>query len=235
MSEISSELGRTIRHFRKSKGITLEELGEQINRSKSTMQKYEAGKIIIDIETFYEIAFALNVHPEQLLYSKSNLLMETDSSNPKTLFKESTTLYSYMYDGRINKLLRSLFIISNHPEQGRFPTAFYMNIPTFEKYMFAENTYFGYSQHHDTFTSMFLTHSSTEVENVSITILSTFQETTERLGMMSGISFRPFMPVSFKMLFSKTPLKEDEELIKRLKINQNDIRMMKLFNMFNIM
>lgn len=53
--------------------------------------------------------------------------------------------------------------------------------------------------------------------------------------MMSGISFRPFMPVSFKMLFSKTPLKEDEELIKRLKINQNDIRMMKLFNMFNIM
>jgi transcriptional regulator with XRE-family HTH domain len=235
MSEISSELGRTIRHFRKSKGITLEELGEQINRSKSTMQKYEAGKIIIDIETFYEIAFALNVHPEQLLYSKSNLLMETDSSNPKTLFKESTTLYSYMYDGRINKLLRSLFIISNHPEHGRFPTAFYMNIPTFDKYMFAENTYFGYSQHHDTFTSMFLTHSSTEVENVSITILSTFQETTERLGMMSGISFRPFMPVAFKMLFSKTPLKEDEELIKRLKINQNDIRMMKLFNMFNIM
>ena len=56
MSDISSELGRTIRHFRKSKGITLEELGEQINRSKSTMQKYEAGKIIIDIETFYEIA-----------------------------------------------------------------------------------------------------------------------------------------------------------------------------------
>jgi transcriptional regulator with XRE-family HTH domain len=235
MSEISSEIGETIRHFRKSKGITLEELGKQIRRSKSTIQKYEAGKIVIDIETFYEIAHALNIYPEQLLYSESKYFMEPELHNPKTLFKESTALYSYMYDGRINKLLRSIFIISNNAEHGKFPTAFYMNIPSFDKYMFAENTYFGYSQHHDTFTSMFLTHTSTEVENVSITILSTFQETSERWGMMSGISFRPFMPVSFKMLFSRTPLQEDEELIKRLKISQNDIRMMKLFNMFNIM
>lgn len=42
------------------------------------------------------------------------------------------------------------------------------------------------------------------------------------------------MPVAVKMLFSKRPLKEDESLIKNLRISKEDIRRLKYFNMFTV-
>ena len=42
------------------------------------------------------------------------------------------------------------------------------------------------------------------------------------------------MPIAAKMLFSKKKLKEDEELIRSLKISKDDIRLMKLYNMMAV-
>ena len=42
------------------------------------------------------------------------------------------------------------------------------------------------------------------------------------------------MPVALKILFSKKPLKEDGELIRQLKVSQEDIRRMKYYNMFSV-
>ena len=53
-------------------------------------------------------------------------------------------------------------------------------------------------------------------------------------GLFNGFSSRPMMPVAFKMLFSKRPLKEDAELLRQLKISKEDIRLLKLYNMFSV-
>ena len=67
MSERSIETGKKIRYFRTGKNMTLEELAAAVCKSKATLSKYEKGDIVIDIETLYEIADALEIHIDQLL------------------------------------------------------------------------------------------------------------------------------------------------------------------------
>ncbi len=39
------------------------------------------------------------------------------------------------------------------------------------------------------------------------------------------------MPIAVKMLFSKRRLNEDAELIQKLKVSREDLRLLKLYNM----
>lgn len=66
---ISKEVGKRIQTFRKARHMTLEDLSGKIYKSKSTISKYEKGEIALDIETLYEIAKALHIYLEQLLYT----------------------------------------------------------------------------------------------------------------------------------------------------------------------
>ena len=65
-------------------------------------------------------------------------------------------------------------------------------------------------------------------------ILSPFVENDERWGLWSGISTRPVMPASIKMLFTKTPQKTDIDLKKKLMLTQEDYKLIKLYNMFTV-
>lgn len=73
LPNINMEIGKKIKNIRKSKNMTIQELANSINKSKSTVSKYENGDISIDIQTLYEISNALSVHVEQLLYIRSNI------------------------------------------------------------------------------------------------------------------------------------------------------------------
>ncbi len=42
------------------------------------------------------------------------------------------------------------------------------------------------------------------------------------------------MPIAAKMLLSPRPLTEDAELIRRLKISKEDIRLLRLYNMLPV-
>ena len=68
MAQISHEIGKRIRAFRKARHMTLDELAQILCKNKSTLSKYETGEIVLDIETIYEISRALGIHVEQLLY-----------------------------------------------------------------------------------------------------------------------------------------------------------------------
>lgn len=68
MSLISQEIGKKIRLYRKRSHWTIEELAVHIYKSKATVSKYERGEIAIDIETLYDIAEALRVSIDDLLY-----------------------------------------------------------------------------------------------------------------------------------------------------------------------
>ena len=70
MTNLPLEIGNKIKFFRKKRGLTLVEFADILCKSKATVSKYENGQITIDIVTLYEIAEALGVHVEQLLYSE---------------------------------------------------------------------------------------------------------------------------------------------------------------------
>lgn len=234
MSTISKEVGRKIKNFRKYKGLTVQQLANEINKSKATVSKYESGDITIDLVTLYNIADALNIQVEQLLYMEPKQTSILTDNIPSTFFKNSTQFYSYFYDGRNNKLVRSVVHILAQPDTNRYKTMLYMNVKDFKNYQECENTYWGYTEHYDTLTTIILKNQATPLENITINILASFVESEKKMGLMSGVSFRPFMPIALKMLFSKIPLAENPELINDLKISKDDIRIMKIFNMLTV-
>ena len=56
MTELTIEIGKKIRSFRRMRKLTLAELAQLVCKSQSTISKYEKGEISVDIETLYEIA-----------------------------------------------------------------------------------------------------------------------------------------------------------------------------------
>ncbi|MBS7114490.1 MAG: helix-turn-helix transcriptional regulator, partial [Ruminococcus sp.] len=71
------EIGNRIKAAREEKGLTQEELVIRLGLNKSTIQRYEAGKILrIKLPVLESIAIELNVNPEYLA-------LKTDDPSPK--------------------------------------------------------------------------------------------------------------------------------------------------------
>ncbi len=234
MSEITIEIGKRIRMFRKKRSLTLQQLSQLINKNLSTVSKYETGDISVDVETLYEIADALHVHIDQLIYLPAKQKIVTGLNPCPNFFKDTSQFYSYVFDGRSNRLVRCVFEIRAESEETHNKISMYMNFSDYDNYEDCENTYQGYIKHYDAVTSMLLTNQDTPMEVVHIQILASFMDSVTKWGLFSGFSFRPMMPVASKMLFSKERLVEDAQLIKQLKISKEDIRILKLYNSFAI-
>ncbi len=235
MSEINLEIGKQIRNFRKSRKLTLDDLSALICKSKSTISKYEKGEISVDIETLYEIADALQVHVEQLLYCRPNqAVLAARDSNP-AFFAGCSRFFSYLFDGRNNKLMRCVFDVLSETSDQNYKIMMYMNFKDYEHYRICENTYWGYIEHYDAITNIQLTNQDTPMEKVSAQILASYLDSDTKWGLFNGFSSRPMMPIATKMLFSKTRLKEDADLARQLKISREDIRLLKLYNMLSVL
>lgn len=109
--DINKEIGLKIRVFRKKRGLTIEDLAKLLCKSKATVSKYERGEITIDITTLYELANTLNIQVEQLLsHPKKTSPIKQTELNP-AFFSGVNQFYSYLFDGRANKIIRCVFDI----------------------------------------------------------------------------------------------------------------------------
>ena len=234
MPDINIEIGKLIRGARKKRGMTLNELAEVICKSQSTVSKYEKGEITVDIATLYDIADALRVHVEQLLYVRPERTELRAPGNNPAFFTDTSQFYSYLFDGRSNSLMRCVFDVLSKTDERKYKIMMYMNFEDFDNYKNCENTYWGYIEHYDAVTNIALTNQDMPMEKASAQILASYLDSDKKWGLFNGFSSRPMMPIAAKMLFSKKKLKEDEELIRSLKISMEDIRLMKLYNMMAV-
>ncbi|QYK66447.1 helix-turn-helix domain-containing protein [Paenibacillus sp. S02] len=233
MSEITIEIGKRIRNVRKARKRTLDDLSLVICKSKSTISKYEKGEISVDIETLYEIADALDVHVEQLLYNKPKRANIMPIKTPN-FFSGVSQFYSYFFDGRSNQLIRCVFDVLSRTEDNQYKVMTYMNFKDYNSYQNCENTYWGYIEHYDVLTNISLTNQDSAIEKASVQILASYLTSDTKWGLFNGFSSRPMMPIAAKMLFSKEVLKEDARLIQQLKVSKDDIRILKLYNMMAV-
>lgn len=236
MADYLTEFGTILRNARKIRGLTIQELADKILKSKSTLSKYERGEIAIDILTMNDIAAALNVRIEDLLPQPDNFKNQFQSSPSlvPSFFRDNHSFYSYYYDGRNKSIVCSKFIVKNSNMDDDIHVTVYMNIKDLAYPQICENTYHGTMSHYDIITRMDLINRDTIVEKASIAILSPFVENDVRWGLWTGISIRPVMPASLKMLFTKTPQKMDTALKKELIFNNEDYKQFKYYNMFTV-
>ncbi|WP_235839190.1 helix-turn-helix domain-containing protein [Clostridium sp. Marseille-P2415] len=213
--------------------MSIEELAGIICKSKASVSKYERGDIILDIVTLYDIAEALKIHVEQLLPSGTERTIISTNGKKPAFFNGVSQFYSYLFDGRLNQIIRCVFDVLSESEDSKYKIMMYMNFKDYKNYQNCENTYWGYIEHYDALTNILMRNQDTPMEHVTASILASFLDSDTKWGLFFGISSRPMMPISVKMLFSKRPLKEDEALIKQLKISREDIRLLKLYNMLS--
>lgn len=60
------KLGKNIRYYRKLKGIPQEKLAELISKSRNYIGMIERAEINIPVDTIFDIAKAIDIHPKEL-------------------------------------------------------------------------------------------------------------------------------------------------------------------------
>lgn len=211
---ISKLIGQKIKAFRKKKKLTLKELGQLINKAESTVSKYETGEISIDIATFYEIAYALEVDIQQLLVvPEHQTAVSTEIKEVSSFFKDLDRIFAYTYDGREKEIFRCILDISPFNDEGIQDVYLYMNFSNYDFYQNCETTFKGQIHHFSAVTNILLTNTDSAMESASINVLAPYQDVATKWSKFNGLSSRPIMPASSKMLLSKTILNEDQALI----------------------
>ncbi len=233
-NQVSTEIGKRIRIFRKNRKLSIEELAGMISKSKATVSKYERGEIIVDIVTLYDIAAALGIQVGLLLYHPPKEVQQPDNALRPVFFRDLSKFYGYIYDGRINILLRCVFELVPSQDGIGNRLMMYMNIDSYENYQNCENTYVGNINHFDVITTIIMKNQETPVEQISINVMSTFLDAPTKWALMNGISSRPLMPIATKMLISKKIIPDNTDLRNHLLISKDDIRIMKIYNMFTV-
>ncbi len=235
MSVISVEIGQKIRAHRKMRKMTQDELAAKIFKSKATLSKYEKGEIVLDVETLYAIAEALQIRVEHLLHQVPDPQITVANSDCPAFFAPYSQFYSYVFDGRKKIIMHCVHDILEPLDKNRFKIEMYMNSKSLDDYRNCETAYYGTIEHFDAVTNILLTNQRSPMEKASSQILAPYLDSETKWGLFKAFSSRPMMPVATKMLFSTKPLKEDAALAEKLKINKEDIRLFKLYNMYPVM
>lgn len=231
MGSISYHVGQRIKKYRKSRGYTIEQFSSMINKSKATLSKYENGTITIDVETLYDIAWALNVdmkcfidyqppvfHPEHLL--------------PQNSYFNQSHSYMYYYDGRVRQLVRSLLNFSPATNGDSIDVMLYVGVPDFENPDRCQHLFTGEMQSYDTITHMVLHNQINDAEKMYICMLNPMQNHAPAVGLLSGIGSTPFFaPIALKTLISKEPLEENDKLMNTIRLDKDDYHLLKYYNM----
>ena len=234
MENLAYEIGKKIKIFRNKKKMTVQELADAICKSKATISKYENGQIAIDILTLYDIARALGVHVEQVLYSEPESSDNLKSGDIPSFFRNLMRFYVYFFDGRNKGIIRSVIDVLSKAEDNSYKVMMYMNIYDYEHYQNCENTYWGFLRHYDVLSCLNVTNNDMPMEQVMINILAPSLDTPTKWGLFTGISARPLMPVATKVLVSKKIIAETPKLVSDLHISKEDIRLLKLYNMLPV-
>ncbi len=230
MREVRMHVGSRIRLYRKVKHYTLTDLADRIHKSKATLSKYEIGEITVDVETLFDIASALGITVQQLIdyYPAAG---EEPAVAGDSFFPQRQ-IYVYFYDGRVKKIIRNLLEVNR---EGNVPSAtLYYDLASFDRPESCRNLYFGKGEFFDTVSNFLFESQSNHSERVTLTALNPFDRSTEVLGMLSGMSRYPLLPISIKCILSEEILPEDDQLLEDLTLTAKDMKLIRKLNMFAV-
>ena len=230
MSAFSQHIGGRVRYYRKARGWTVEQLAQEIGKSKATVSKYESGAVYMDVETLYAISRALNVHIKYLTDLEPPRQAEPVSAS----YFDRPTAYMYYFDGRVRRLVRSLLRFAPATDGG-IDVTLYVGLLHFDDPMSCQHLFTGSLLPYDTITHMVLTNELNRAERMYICMLNPMQNHMPAVGMLSGIGSTPFFaPIAIKTLISKEPLEESQALMQVIHLKHEEWELMRQNNMMVI-
>lgn len=235
MNEISKHTGNRIRSFRKTQGMTLQQLADQIHKSRASVSKYENGEITIDIETLYDISEALHVELNQLIdyrpQKPNSSTTQIHNSIAKSPFFQADRLYFYFYDGRYNRLKDGVIDIHKTEDSSRQYKATLSISAVTPTGRSSEIYYSGKVLYSDMLIRFSFVNQFNTLEEDLLYIFNPLELRDYTEGLLCGISSADLMPCAFKCLVTLTPQESTEELKQHLLITQKELRRWQKLNM----
>ena len=216
---IDERVGSNIKKYRIANNMTLKDLGDKINKSISTVSKYETGSISLDMTTLNEIASIFHLSPSMLLstYDHENMI-STQYSN------EVQKIYMYTYDGSKKCIVESVIErYESLTESGQFEVTLFNGVENVKDPGNCDGLYTGRSKKTGFIETYILHNQIAELEYVMISCVDNLINPKHQLGLVSGLSNYTMLPVSFKAILSDTEITNKEQLIKELQFSKEDI------------
>lgn len=224
---VSQKIGERIKFFRRQRHLSLEEFSKIILKSPSTLSKYESGKIVLDIETLFEISDALNITVNQLVdFDRTSTQSNPSFAPTANFFQQAELFYMYSFFGVDKKFyVCALKIVKDKYNPGKTcdKIILYYDIESTKNYSKSTFIYYGSIRYYDSHVTMKLENPHNMSDQIFIYAKSPFHTQGTSNGLLLGLSESLRSPCSFKVIFSLSPLKEDTELKDELSISTRDI------------
>ena len=230
MSELSTQIGKNIRLLRKKNGLSVAEFARRIGKSVPTVYKYETGSITIDVDTLSLIAEVFHLSVPLLI---GGLAAPAGSSGalPKDNFFNSGKLYGYNYDGRENRIIRSLLTFFVPPDQPEgIACAYYLDLSDFSQPETARYIYVGSLHSHEILTYFIMENVTLRTETYIIELMHPIRTGESSWGLFLGFSDHPYSPMAGKTLFSKRLISDEELRDLPLRFTKEEIRNIRSLN-----
>ncbi len=230
--ELCLHIGRRIKLYRKNQNMTAKQLANTIHKSTSAVSKYENGEVAIDIITLQEIADVLGVTVAQLI----DIQKETDyvQDNPLTqsrgFFSYGSNFYAYFVNGKNREICKNILELHSND----MSVVLYNRLEDYSNRYNCKHLYYGEVSVSDTYIHMVMQNQTNNAEKLYIVVFNPFSKQDIAYGIISGISSRNMMPISYKVAISKHPLPENEELLDKLIFTKKELRDIRIYNNFSI-
>lgn len=232
MSQLSEHIGKRIKLYRKNKQLTQAQLAQLIHHSKSAISKYECGEIAIDIETLYQIADVLDINIQQLL--DYNMPKVFPMPGLQGFFQSPSRFYTYYLNINSTRIIRGVLEI-NRSDDNEYSSILFADIKDYDNLYHCDHLYFGDIHYSDSYVNMVMENQSNRAERIFINIANPFNNNaTLTVGMLCGISDKYMIPISLKVILSKSRLPEDAALREALRLTKDDFSSMKKTLCFSI-
>lgn len=235
MNEINIHVGKQIRMYRKARHMTLQELADQIHKSRASISKYENGEISLDIETLYEISQVLEIGPGQLMNIEPPTPAAIAEAAPETIrlspFFQARRMYFYFYDGRHKRLKDGIINIrETNDSPGSYEATLSISsvTPTGRS---SEIFYTGKVVYSDMLIRFSFVNQCNALEEDLLYIFNPLEIRDSTDGLLCGISSADLMPCAFRCLVTLTPREHNEELKKQLLITKKELQKWQKLNM----
>ena len=229
MSDYTIHVGSRIRMYRKLAGLTLDALAEKMNKSRSTISKYELGQISMDLDTLIAMAHTLNIPLSCLTdFDEPGI---AGSSIDNSFFCDGL-LYLYWLIGSKTKgkIVPSVLEIKNN----RKNAFLYMQFPDFKRFRDGKVVCIGDIHVSDHLTICSLQNPYNVTDHVFICAYTPLNAKQSKTLCEFSTITAPAAPICTKVLISKNILPEDDALRETLMFSKPEMDFLRKQNRVRI-
>lgn len=224
-NELYLFIGRTIRTIRKAKHITLSDMAHDLNKSVSTLSKYENGQLFMGINDLLDICRLLSIDVRTLLPGTETEENASDIQRYSKYF--ISRLYLYYYSGQNSKVHSSVIL----NDKANFHSLMYFNVKNISDFYNCSYIYDGTVEYSDSNMVYAMKNVAQPFDAVMIRIPTLAPVGKDRVGLMSTISSY-YQSLALKVLVTESPVRDLNSLIPKLKITKDELREISRENFF---